>query len=103
MTEERKTVWVACSQLNGIMINLFTRGSDDLGAPRVVRDGVGVRLNGPTGTMGGTNAGAEAEPGLTEVDAMWWARWVEQNRGKNPLLDSGVIRELPGNPTPDPS
>lgn len=97
--EKRETVKIACSHMNGMMLNLYTRRQGDLGEPIMRREGAGVRLNGPSGVMGGTNAGAEGEPGITEVDAEWWSKWLEQNKGKNPLLDLGVIREMQENPT----
>lgn len=99
--EKRETVKIECSHMGGLMLNIFTRGRGEFGEPTVVRDGPGIRLNGPSGVMGGTNAGAElpASPGITEIDAEWWSKWREQNTGKNPLLDQGVIREFKENPT----
>lgn len=98
MEEKPDTVRIECSHMGGLMLSLFRHGRGDLGEPMVVR-GVGVRLNGPSGVMGGTNSGAEGVPGITEVDAKWWAEWVSQNEGKNPLLDQGIIREWKENPT----
>lgn len=102
MDNEKQTVRVACYQANGLIISNFVQGRDEMGAPRLLRDGAGVRLNGPSGTMSGTNdpSMAGGEPGITEVDAVFWAKWVEQNKGKNPLFDNGVIQECTENPTP---
>lgn len=98
--EKRRTVRVACSQMNGLMLQLYTRARDELGVTQALRDGPAVRLNGPSGAMGGTNQNPdEWPPGITELDGEWWDRWVEQNKGKNPLLDGGVIREWQENPT----
>lgn len=95
---ERDTVKVECSMMGGLMLNISSRSRGEFGEPITFR-GPGVRLNGPSGVMGGTNSGAEGVPGITEIDAKWWAEWVSQNEGKNPLLDQGIIREWKENPT----
>jgi hypothetical protein len=104
--EKRKTVKVSCTQTNGLSICLFHKGYDDgTGIRQVVRDGPHIRLNGPSGLIAGTTTGDHSHggaPGITEVDAEWWSKWLEQNTGKNPLLDAGVVAEVreEENPTP---
>lgn len=100
-------VRVECYHPGGLMLRLFRPGYDDgTGQTPMVVDGAGVRLNGPsTITAGGVgNPGSSDLPGITEIDAAWWAAWVEQNAGKNPLYDAGVIRLVeepaPENPIP---
>lgn len=106
---KRATVTVGCKVPNGIMLNLWKKGYDDGtgdGERPTIRDGVGIRLNGPSSIN--TGAGAPHRDDLhaeTEVDAGWWAKWAEQNK-LNPYLVEGFIfevkkEEVPaGNPTP---
>ena len=89
-------VRVACRIPNGISIRLYKTGWDDGtgdGVKPTVPDGPFVRLAGPSSRL--TGAGAtnrlDLEPSITEVDADWMNKWIEQNRGKNPFLDTGLI------------
>ncbi len=106
MSDERRKVQVACYQPGGLMLRLFRPGyNDGIGQIPMV-DGVGVRLTGPSSmTAGGVgNPGSSDLPGITDVDAEWWERWVAQNKGKNPLYDEGLIRlvEEPADENPIP-
>jgi hypothetical protein len=83
---------VACHMENGVMLNLFKKGYDDGtgdGVAPTIRDGAGVRLNGPAGKSGGTNGG-ESPPGVTEVDGEWFTKWLKQNE-LNPMVGMNLI------------
>lgn len=91
--EEKKPVTrVGCHQPNGLLIRLYR--NDDLQG--LVQEGPAFRLNGPDGSAGGAGNPVPPglEPGVTEVDSEWWGKWVEQNKGKNPLLDEGHVFAL---------
>lgn len=96
--EKRKTVRVACTITNGAMLQLWQKGFDDGtgdGERMPRKDGLAVRLNGPSAlhTGAGATHRADVEPGVTEVDAEWWGKWLDQNK-LNPAVDSGAIREV---------
>jgi hypothetical protein len=105
---EREKVQVACHVPNGIMIALWKQGYDDGTGDNVkptIRDGVTVRLNGPPAIHTGVNAtdGAGLPPGLTEIDAEWWAKWWAANQRNPFVLEKRVYRYEPEkieNPTP---
>lgn len=95
--ENRKTVRVACTITNGIMLQLWQTDYDDGtgdGEKMPRKDGPAIRLNGPSSLH--TGAGAthriDVPPGITEVDAEWWEKWKVQNKS-NPYFDVGAIRE----------
>jgi hypothetical protein len=96
------TIKVACRVPNGIMLHLWKQGIDEP-FKTMVKDGDGVRLAGIAGidTGAGNTERADLAPGISEVPAEWWAKWVEQNRGKNPLLDTGAIYALDDAPSKD--
>lgn len=94
--ENRKTVRIACTITNGIMLQLWKPGFDDgTGKNPMIHDGPGVRLNGPHArdTGAGATHRIDVPPAITEVDAEWWAKWKEQNK-LNPYFDVGAIREV---------
>jgi hypothetical protein len=106
-----KLVKVACHVPNGIMIRRYKAGFDDGTGDNVkpmVHEGAAVRLNG-TGALQ-TGAGSthrdDIPPGITEIDAEWWAAWLGENAG-NPLVTGKYIfaikeddEEPTANPTP---
>lgn len=110
--EERRTVKVACTFPNGLMIRKSKPGVDDGtgdGEKMPAHDGPGVRLNGPSALHTGVGATQRDDlpPGITEVDGEWWDAWLAQNP-ENPLITQKVIYlleedEPDPNPTPGPS
>lgn len=102
-----ETARVACDIVNGISVRLMKPGFDDGtgdGVKPMIHDGAAVTFRGPSSLHAGTanSSGAGAEPVVTEVDAGWWARWLEQNE-KSPIVTGGHLRALEedeGNPTP---
>lgn len=105
MTEQatetkRPIVRVACTIPNGIMIRLQKPGPDDgTGVRMIAHDGPGIRLNGPPGhdTGAGATEPTGLEPGITELDAEWWAAWSKQH-AMDPLLTGGHIRVIEDKP-----
>lgn len=86
-----KIVRVGCSVLNGVMIQLHKPGYDDGtgdGVRPFVKDGPGIRLNGPPAILAGAgnSDGQGQKPGETEVDAEWMGKWLEQH-----VLDPLVV------------
>lgn len=103
MAEKRRIVRVACTVPNGVMIRMTKAGPDDGtgdGQKMMGHEGPGVRLNGPSSLQTGAGATERRDlaPGITEVDAEWMARWLDQN-GLNPLVAQGAVRVLEENPT----
>lgn len=95
--EQKRTVRVACTIPNGLLIRLQRLSKDDGHGRVMVWDGPGLRLNGPdVGTAGGVGNTSPAglEPGITEVDAEWWTAWCAQHQ-KDPLLTDEHVRALP--------
>lgn len=95
--DDRKKVRVACTVLNGLMIHKWKKGFDDGtgdGEAPMVRDGAGIRLNGPSALHAGTgnSGGVGLKPAFTEVDAEWFAAWLEQNK-LNPFVAEGFVYE----------
>lgn len=92
------TVKVGCRQPNGIALRLFRQGEDDgTGFRPQVQAGPAIRLNGPTShIMAGVGdpTGNGGAFGTSEIPAEFWSAWVEQNKGKNPLLDDGFVFAL---------
>lgn len=88
--EKRPTVRVACSIVNGLVIQLKKYAEYD--KTQIINDGGQVKLEGPRPLDTGVN-NTGGPSGVTEVDAEWWAAWAEQNK-LNPLLTSGGIRAL---------
>jgi hypothetical protein len=81
----RESVWVGCRIVNGIMIRLSKPGFDDGtgdGMRPMIHDGPGVRLKGPSSlhTGAGATERADLQPEFTEVDAEWFAAWLEQHK-----------------------
>jgi len=103
---EQKMVKVACLIPNGIMIRLSKVGWDDGtrdGVKPMVHDGPGVRLNGPSPlhTGAGNTSPPDLDPGITEVDAEWWGKWLTQN-ALNPAVEMKqiyLLEEAKPNPT----
>lgn len=98
--EDRRNVRIACSVPNGIMIRLSRQGYDDGtgdGVRPMIGDGPPIRLAGPAALHTGVNAtsGEGLEPGVTPVDAEWWAKWVDQHK-LDPLIVGGYVYELRG-------
>lgn len=92
-------VKIACRQIGGVQIRLWKKGWDDGTGDNVrptVVDGPPVALKGPSARLAGVQSSSpmDLEPEHTLVDADWWARWKDQNEGKNPLLDHGAIWEV---------
>lgn len=105
MQPERKTVRIACRIPNGVAIRLSKVGWDDgTGVKPTVHDGPGIRLNGPSPlhTGAGNTSPDDLEPGITDVDAEWWGKWLAQNR-LNPAVQLKQIflleEEAKSNPT----
>jgi hypothetical protein len=104
---ERKKVQVACRVPGGIMSAHWKPGFDDgTGVKPTIRDGAAIRLNGPSGVHTGVNAtegSRDLPPGLTEIDAEWWDKWLAANP-KNPFVTDKLVYlhepEPPENPTP---
>ncbi len=98
--DEKKVqmVRIGCRQPNGLALDLFKKGFDDgTGFVPTVRDGPVMRLNGPTSHVaaGASDPTGNADAfGTTEIPAAFWTAWVEQNKGKNPLLDGEVVFAL---------
>lgn len=94
--EQRAKVKVGCIIPNGIMLQLWKKGFDDGtgdGETMPSKDGVGVRLNGPSTLNTGAGATHRGGSAFTEVDAEWFGKWREQNK-LNPLLAEGSIYEV---------
>ncbi|MHB8272525.1 hypothetical protein [Bradyrhizobium sp.] len=107
-TPEKPKVKVACSVPNGLAIRLFKVGYDDGTGDNVrpmIGDGPGIRLNGPSSlhTGAGNTGGIGLEPGITEVDAAWWAAWLAQNQ-QNPFVGEKMVYEFKdkGEKAPNP-
>lgn len=98
MTDQAKrTVRVACTIPGGLMIRLQRLSEDDGHGRVMVWDGTGLRLNGPavgTSSGVGNTSPIGLEPGITEVNAEWWAAWADQHK-KDPLLTDEHVRALP--------
>lgn len=99
MTEPQKKTMkrIACQHVNGISLRLFKEGPDDgTGQKPQVVDGPPVILSGPNarGAGVGTPSGYGGGFSVTDVDPEYWAAWLAQNKGKNPLLDGGLIYDL---------
>ena len=97
-TPEKPKVKVACSVPNGLAIRLFKVGYDDGTGDNVkpmIGDGAGVRLNGPSAlhTGAGNTSPTDLEPGITEVDAEWWGKWLAQNQ-QNPFVAERFVYEF---------
>lgn len=100
-----KTVKVACRVPNGVLIRLQKDGPDDgTGKPFVAHDGPAIRLAGPSSihTGAGDPFGSTLEPGYTEVDAEWFARWLDQHK-LDPMVTQGFIFEAPPEPEENPT
>lgn len=95
--EHRATVKIGCTIPNGIMLQLWKKGYDDGtgdGETMPSKDGVGVRLNGPSSLNTGAGATHRSDLfGVTEVDAEWFGKWKEQNK-LNPMFAEGAIHEV---------
>lgn len=101
---ERRTVQVFCCIPNGIELQLMRQGFDDgTGMRPQRRHGAPVRVGGPSGRMQGVGALSRSpeasQAAVTDVDAEFWAEWLEQN-GRNPVVEQGWIGEV--RPTSDP-
>lgn len=93
-------VKVACRQVGGISLRLYRRGWDDgTGVTLNVPVGDAVVLNGPPHqghSLGiGLSDSNELGVGYTMVDEAWMSEWMEQNKGKNPFVDMGLIEIVP--------
>lgn len=90
---------VACSIMNGIIIQKWKTGFDDGtgdGVSNVVKDGTAIRLNGPPALLSGVMnpAGAGQQPGITEVPDEWrFDDWLKANE-QNPFVAEGMIRKV---------
>lgn len=93
---ERAKVRIGCKQVNGLMLQLWKEGFDDgTGVKTRIKDGPGIRLNGVSARAAGVgNTEPVEDHGVTEVDAEWWNKFVDQNHGHNPMLDTGLIYDL---------
>lgn len=92
MSGEREVIKVACSVPNGLELRIMRQFDDGVG----MKHQVGERsflLAGPRNTLGGVGSN-DAGAIVSEVDAETWRAWLAQNPG-NPLLEAGVIREIP--------
>ena len=86
---------IACDVVNGVKLRLFKEGPDDGAGKRPpVIDGEAVVLKGPSARAAGTCSPAIGEPCINLVSDEWWDKWVAQNRGVNPLLDLGHVRDI---------
>lgn len=105
MGQDRKMVRVACLVPNGYMIRLSKPGFDDGtgdGARPTVHDGPGVRLNGPSALNTGAGSTESAEPGVTEVDAGWFDRWLKQHE-LDPVVTMDQVYVLDDGEPKDPN
>lgn len=98
MAEERKKVGVACSIVNGVELRLHERIYDDdtasaTGRKVAIPVGESVVLRGPSALAAGTGHPGDGAAVVTQVDAEWFARWEEQNKGST-LLESGAIKRV---------
>lgn len=100
-------VKIACMVPNGILIRLSKPGFDDGtgdGVKMIAHDGPAIRLSGPSSLHTGVGATHrdDLEPGVTEIDDAWWAKWLSQNEN-NTLVTLGMVKVLPEEPTgPNP-
>lgn len=94
---DRPKIKVGCRAPNGVTLQLWRQGrQEDMGA--FVKDGPPVFLPGPiTNHVGTGNTDPELDRVYTEVDQDFWNAWVEQNKGKNALLDLGFVQPLDEN------
>jgi hypothetical protein len=97
---ESKKARVACLIPNGLMIRLWHKSERAEDAGAIVADGPGIRLNGPSSTQTGAHATQrmDIEPGITEIDAGWMEKWLEQNKA-SPLVGDRLIYVIEENPT----
>jgi hypothetical protein len=92
--QERAKVRVACTIVNGVELRLSDRTFDDgTGMRHAVPVGEPVRLNGASALPAGAGNPGDGAAGVTEVDAEWWGKWLEQNQG-SPLLAAGAVKAL---------
>jgi hypothetical protein len=87
-------VKVACTILNGMTICKFKPGYDDgTGVKPMTRDGLAIRLNGPSslGAGAGNSDGQGLEPGITEIPDDWgFDAWLKQNE-QNPFVAEKLV------------
>jgi hypothetical protein len=89
-------VKVACTALNGLTICKWKPGYDDGtgdNVKTVVRDGLAIRLNGPSsvGAGVGNSDGKGLEPGITEIPDDWgFDTWLKQNE-HNPFVKENFV------------
>ena len=84
MGEDHKTVKVACTMERGLTLQHVRPIADESGIKQMRRVGPKVTLNGPT---------LDGKPGLTDVDADWWAEWATQNE-KSDLVANRTVFEV---------
>jgi hypothetical protein len=105
MEQKRAMVQVGCRVLNGVVIRRTKQGFDDgTGFKPIVHDGPGVRLNGPPGANAGVgnSDGLGSEPGITDVDAEWFAAWFEQHKA-SPMVTEGHVFQVRAHPRAAPA
>lgn len=103
----KQTVRVGCRQPNGLMIRAtITEPKDPFSQPRLSG---AIRLNGPPSSVAAgafsPTEGSGAAFGTTDVDPEFWRLWVDQNKGRNPILDGGTVFLLDdeGKPAENPT
>lgn len=94
----RSKVRVSCLIPNGLELRLFTKGYDDgTGFRPIIEDRSKPRvfLAGPNSLAAGVGNTmlTASEPVVTEVDAEYFALWLEQNE-KNTLVTGGLIAKV---------
>lgn len=89
--DQPQIVKVACGHAGGLQLRLLDPEPGKEQAPGKMTS---VVLQGPSAFLTGVQAPAGAGEVINEVDAEFWAEWLEQNRGKSPILTSGLIREI---------
>lgn len=101
-------VKVACTIVNGIVIQKWKTGYDDGtgdGVKFPVKDGIALRLNGPSARHAGVGntEGVGQAAAITEVPDDWgFDRWLEANK-LNPFVAEGMISKVEDEAPADPN
>lgn len=99
MSETRSVVKVACSIVNGLKLRVSRPGYDEgtgSGMKMPAFDAQQVTLKGPSPIDAGVGSPSSSKTGgvgITEVDAEFFARWLEQNE-RNPIVQQGCVRVI---------
>jgi hypothetical protein len=93
--DEKKTVKIGCSMPNGVVLDLDGFQRIDGEDRRIIGEG---RV-----TLRGMNApGVAGNYAYTDIDAGFWQKWIERNKGSS-LIRDGVIFAMPEEPRAEPA